>query len=624
MMELATEKKYSKYILVVDDVIDNLRVISDILKHKGYEVRCTKNGKAALQAVLEKTPDLILLDIQMPEIDGFEICEQLKQKNKTKNIPIIFLSAADNIESKIKGFQAGGIDYITKPFQVEEILIRIHNQLSLQAANNKIKKLNDLLQEQFEIQKLKNLELEQINAKLKQEIVGRRKAEQKLKHDALHDNLTGLPNRSFLLDRIDRALEALHHDSRYLFSLLFIDLNRFKAINDTLGHDVGDKLLIKVADMLRENIRETDVVARLGGDEFVIFLDKYNCPDNTLLVTRRLLIELQKSIIVEDRALSIGASIGIVYGSEVYSNSSQILRDADIAMYHAKARSKLKGKNWFEIFDESMFVKTLQLSELERDLRYAVTKKALHLNYQPIISLQDNRIEGFEALVRWNHPNKGFISPEEFIPIAEDIGLIVPLGDWVLEEACQQLALWQKQFSYLPESKSWKMSINVSSKQFQELNFIDKLEQILFDTSINPSCIKLEITESVLIESEAITQNNLKAIEKSEIKLSIDDFGTGYSSFSYLSCLPIDNLKIDRSFIEDIVSNQDNLEIVKTIITLAHALHMDTIAEGIETKEQMEILKKLNCEMAQGYYFAKPLSVMEIESWLTDKVCQVA
>ena len=613
MTETAVEKIHNQCnILVVDDVVDNLRVMSDILKNKGYEVRCTKNGQAALKAVLEKTPNLILLDIQMPEIDGFEICTKLKQDEKTKDIPVIFLSAADSIESKIKGFKVGGADYITKPFQVEEVLIRIHNQLLLQTANSEINELNQLLQEQFKLQKSKNLELEQ-------EIAARTKAEQKLKYDAFHDNLTGLSNRSYLLNQIDLALDLLKNNAQSFFSLLFIDLNRFKCINDTLGHAAGDRLLIEVAKILQQNVGQADTVARLGGDEFVIFLEQSHSADNTIAVTQQLLDRLAEPIIVEGRPLSIGASIGIVHGSAIYKNSSQILRDADIAMYQAKTRSKLRGKNWFEIFDESMLIKTLQLSELERDLHHAIKNDEFCLNYQPIISLENNQLEGFEALVHWHHSTKGLMSPVEFIPLAEDLGLIVPLGNWILQEACQQLATWQQQFSYLPTSSSWKMSINVSSKQFQELNFIDKLEQIMLDTKINPGCIKLEITENILINSEITTQDNLQAIEKSDIKLSIDDFGTGYSSFSYLRCLPIDNLKIDRSFIQDITSNRENLEIVKAIITLAHTLGMDTIAEGIETKEQMEILKTLDCEMAQGYYFAKPLSVKEIECWLTDK-----
>ncbi|MEL6929164.1 MAG: bifunctional diguanylate cyclase/phosphodiesterase [Cyanobacteria bacterium J06600_6] len=508
-------------------------------------------------------------------------------------------------------------------------MIRINNQLLLQTANQEITALNQLLQEQFNLQKsknlelgLKNLELEQINIKLQQEVLARKRAENKLEYDAFHDNLTGLPNRSCLLSHIDLALNIIQNNPQYSFSLLFIDLNRFKIINDTLGHAIGDLLLIEVANTLQRNIGINDIVARLGGDEFVIFIEQSDSKDNTVAIAQDLLKKLQQSITIEDRILSVGASIGIVYGSAVYQNSSQILRDADIAMYQAKKRSKIKGKNWFEIFDESMLLKTLQISELERDLRYAVAENQLHLNYQPIISLQDNQLEGFEALIRWHHPQKGFISPGEFIPLAEDIGLIVSLGDWVFAQACQQLTVWQRQFAHIPASSVWKMSINVSSQQFQERNFIDKLEQVLLDTGLDPSCLKLEITERVLIESEAVTQKNLQAIEKSEIKLSIDDFGTGYSSFSYLRSLPIDNLKIDRSFIENIDCNQESLEIVKTIITLAHTLGMDTIAEGIETEEQMEILKTMNCEMAQGYYFAKPLSVSAMASWLHDRIPQ--
>ncbi|GAB4537270.1 MAG: hypothetical protein Tsb0014_25880 [Pleurocapsa sp.] len=599
----------NKYILIIDDVIANLKLLADTLNQQGYETRCAKNGKTALNSIKEKIPDLILLDIKMPEMDGYEVCEKLKQELKTKHIPIIFLSASDDIESKIKGFQMGGVDYITKPFHLQEVLIRVQNQIALQSTNEEILQLHQQLQEQIIKEQQKAKELIKINSKLEREILARQQIEQKLVHDALHDSLTGLPNRSFLMDRINFAIKRTKRDGDYGFAILFLDLNRFKVINDTLGHNIGDQLLIETARLLEKNIRELDTIARLGGDEFVILLEQIDSLKDTILIADRILEQLQKPLDIEGNLLSIGISIGIALSSSQYENSSQILRDADIAMYRAKA----KGTSKYEVFDGSMYWQTMKAIELENDLRRALQTKEFCLYYQPIISLKTNKLEGFEALIRWQHPDKGFISPGEFIPLAEDTGLIVPLGDWVLGEACKQLAAWQQQFRDILGGKNLKMSINVASQQFQEIDFIPKLDKILLNTGVNPNCIKLEITERVLIDSEKITQNNFADIRKRNIKLSIDDFGTGYSCFSYLRRLPIDSLKIDRSFINEINENLDNLEIVKTIITLAHTLKMEAIAEGIETLEQAEKLNALGCEMAQGYYFARPLPASEIQ-----------
>jgi diguanylate cyclase (GGDEF)-like protein len=550
-----------KYILIVDDVVDNLRLLSDMLRQTGYETRCARNGNTALKSIVDKIPDLILLDIRMPDLDGYEVCQILKKEPKTTNIPIIFLSASDNIKSKIQGFKAGAVDYITKPFYMEEVLLRVQNQIAFQSARKEILYLNQKLQEQIIIEQEKAKELSEINSKLQQEIEARQQAEQKLAYDALHDSLTGLPNRSLLIERIHLAITKMKYNQNYGFAILFLDLNRFKTINDSLGHNIGDLLLVAFAKLLQENIRELDLVARLGGDEFVILLEQITSLKDTMIVIERILQQLETPIKIEENLVSIGASIGIALSSSQYEDSSQILRDADIAMYRAKTR----GKSQYEVFDRSMYWQTLKVRDLENNLRQALQRKDFCLYYQPIISLKTNKLEGFEALIRWQHPEKGFISPGEFIPLAEDTGLIVPLGDWVLKEACRQLAIWQQQFSNIPGGSNLKMSINVASQQFQEVDFIDKLDRILLDTGLNPECIKLEITERVLIDSEQITENNFAEIKKKKIKLSIDDFGTGYSSFSYLRRLPIDNLKIDRSFINQINADLESLEIVKTI-----------------------------------------------------------
>ena len=608
-------------ILVVDDIADNLRVLSNTLNQQGYKVRCAKDGATALKVAQKFIPDLILLDIKMPDMDGYTVCQHLKADPATQNIPVIFLSALDDVLDKVKAFEVGGVDYITKPFQIEEVLIRAKNQLNLQLAkaeinhlNQQLRQLNQQLEQKIDHRtaqlKISNQKLIIANQELQQQIVVRQKAEQQLIKDALYDGLTQLPNRNLLMDRIERSLERAKRNPDYLFAVLFLDLDRFKSINDSQGHLVGDRLLVAVAEILNQDLRKVDTLARLGGDEFVILLDNIHHLTDAIEISDRINRRLKSPFTLERQTVFTSASIGIALSSTGYSDSSQILRDADIAMYRAKE----KGKACYEVFDRQMYLETLKTIELESNLRLALEQNQFSLYYQPIISLANGTLTGFESLIRWQHPEKSFISPVDFIPIAEDTGLIVQIGDWVLKTACQQLRTWQQQFTAIPNVNSLKISINVASQQLQEPNFIEKLDKILAETGLNPNCLRLEITERALVDSEHNTNHTLTEIKRRGIKLSIDDFGTGYSSLSYLRRLPIDNLKIDRSFVENINSNTESLEIVKTIITLAQTLKMDAIAEGIETREQRDRLKALGCEYAQGYLFSKPLSVENVES----------
>ncbi|PSB09157.1 GGDEF domain-containing response regulator [Pleurocapsa sp. CCALA 161] len=598
-------------ILIVDDLADNLRVLSHTLSQEGYKIRCAKNGAIALQVAVKVIPDLILLDINMPGMDGYEVCQRLKDAVQTKDVPVIFLSALNDVLDKVKAFEVGGVDYITKPFKVEEVLIRVKNQLDFQSAKAQIHLLNQELEQRVQQRtlqlKIANQKLADANQKLQQEIAERCKVEQQLIHDALYDGLTELPNRTLLMERIERALQRVKRNPHHLFAILFIDLDRFKTINDSLGHLVGDRLLVAISKIIQQDLRLTDTVARLGGDEFVILLDDIHSLQDATHVGDRLQEQLKLPLNCGGYSLVSSASIGIALSSSKYENSSEILRDADIAMYRAKE----KGKACYEVFDEAMYIQTLKAVELERDLRLALINQEFTVYYQPIIALKDNNLSGFEALIRWHHPQHGLISPAEFIPLAEDTGLIVEIGDWVLQEACRVLSAWQQEYASRPDIAALKVNVNVASQQFQKPDFIDKLDQILAQTGLNPTCLKLEITERVLINSEINTQLTLTEIKKREIKLSIDDFGTGYSSLSYLSRLPIDNLKIDRSFIKNISCDRESLEIIKTIITLARNLGMETIAEGVETLAQAEQLKSLNCEYAQGYLFAQPMTAEE-------------
>ena len=597
-------------ILVVDDIADNLQILATTLSKQGYQVRCAKNGSTALRGASTIQPNLILLDIKMPDLDGYQVCQQLKANEQTRHIPVIFLSALDDVLDKVKAFEVGGVDYISKPIQVKEVLVRVKNQISLQLANAKITELNQSLEKKVY---QRTFELKTVVYQLRQEINERQRVQQQLVHDALHDTLTGLPNRAFLMERIKFTIAHAKENSGYMYAVLFIDLDRFKVVNDSLGHFVGDLLLVAVSKLLKECVRENDIVARLGGDEFVILLDGIKNIQDATFVGNRIQKRLQSPFELEGHSIFTSASIGIVFNSLEYNSASDLMRDADIAMYRAKDN----GKGRYSIFDQAMYNETLKLIELENNLRLALGRHEFMMYYQPIISLKNNNLVGFEALIRWKHPERGFISPTEFIPIAEDTGLILDIGEWLLEEACQQLQKWRQKFAFSPLVNSLKMNINLACQQLQEPNFIAKLDRILVETGLDGRFLKLEITESALIEPGGNIQRTLKQIRNRNIKLSIDDFGTGYSSLSYLRRFPIDNLKIDRSFIEQMNFDSENFEIVKLIVTLAKTLGMDTISEGVETLQQLNQLKALGCEFGQGYLFSRPLEPKAVESMLS-------
>ena len=612
-MNISTSQKKIS-ILVVDDVAENLQILESTLTKQGYQVRCARNGSTALRGASTIVPDLILLDIKMPGLDGYQVCQKLKADRQTRHIPIIFLSALDDVTDKVKAFEVGGVDYISKPIQVKEVLVRVKNQISLQLANAKITELNQNLEQKVY---QRTIELKAAVCKLRREVDERQRIQQQLVYDALHDSLTGLPNRTLLSKKIEFTIAYAQQNPDYLYGLLFIDLDRFKAINDSLGHAVGDRLLISVSKLLQKCVRENDIVARLGGDEFIILLDGIGSLSDATQIGERILQKLRSPFRLKGQNIFTSASIGIVFGSNEYNDALDLMRDADIAMYQAKDR----GKARYTVFDRAMYDEAIRLVEVENSLRMALERREFIMHYQPIISLDNSELAGFEALIRWHHPQKGFVPPSEFIPIAEDTGLILDIGEWLLRESCLQLQLWREQFASIPQVKSLKMSINLASLQLQESNFITKLDRILEETGLDGNSLRLEITEGVLIEPEGNVQNTLKQIKDKNIKLSIDDFGTGYSSLSYLRRFPIDNLKIDRSFIQQMNHDFENFEIVRLIITLAKTLGMDTISEGVETPQQLEQLKYLGCQFAQGYLFSKPLAPLAVESMLKEYFC---
>jgi len=430
-----------------------------------------------------------------------------------------------------------------------------------------------------------------------QDITERKLAEEKLVHDVFHDALTGLPNRALFLDRLTVAIERARRRPGE-FAVLFLDLDGFKEINDNLGHMVGDQLLIEIARRLRACLRMTDTIARLGGDEFTIILEDLEDQKETIRIVERLQQELAQPIKLGNSQASVTASIGIASGISNYARPEEVVRDADSAMYQAKAA----GKARYEVFDGRGH--SASLSHMQNDLSNAVDRRQLLLFYQPIVTLQDGRLIGFEALVRWKHPQRGIIFPVDFIHMAEGTGAINHIARWVLREACHQLRQWHEQY---PFHRYITMSVNLSAKQFMRPDLIDEILAALQEASLAPGMLKLEITESVLMDNIETSAGMLQQLRALGVELSIDDFGTGYSSLSYLHRLPINNLKIDQSFVNRIVKNDENTEIIRSIVALAQRLGMTVVAEGVETLQQLAELRLLNCDAGQGYLFSKPV-----------------
>lgn len=448
-------------------------------------------------------------------------------------------------------------------------------------------------------------------AKVTRDITERKLAEEQLIHNAFHDALTGLPNKALFVERLNHEVRHARRHQDYLFAVLFLDIDRFKVVNESLGYSVGDRLLKSIANRLEASLDTTSTLARFGGDAFTVLLENIKDINNVIRITSKVQQQLSLPFQIDEHEIFITTSIGIAANTFKLVEPEDLLRDAEIAMF----RAKTKGKARYEVFNASVRARAVTQLQRENELRRAIEREELRLFYQPIITLSNRQIVGFEALVRWQHPQRGWITPSEFIPLAEETDLILPLDLWVLETACRQMKDWQQQF---PERIGLTISVNLSGKQFSQTNLRSRLETILTQTGLAGRYLKLEITEGALIENPDTAAAILEQLRSQQIQLCIDDFGTGYCSLSYLHRFPLNMLKIDRSFVSCLGVEQARSAIVQTIIALAHNLGMEVVAEGIETAEQLAQLRVLRCEFGQGYLFSKPVNTATATTLIRD------
>jgi diguanylate cyclase (GGDEF)-like protein/PAS domain S-box-containing protein len=709
-------------ILIVDDRAENLLALEAILEHNDYNLIKAFSGEEALRCLLKYDFAAILLDVQMPGMDGFGTAKIIKAREKTKNIPILFITA-NNMDSEhiFKGYSLGAIDYILKPFDPIILKAKVEGFVSIYKMNQQIQKQALILEDKTRELEITNNELSKTTSELKvseelanvisetsidtmliidetglilkvnpaiekmfnymeSEILGKeifdlfssessqnyilnvlntvnrfenvigyenqyemnatrkdgslfpvevqfgkryvqdrcivactirdisktKEYQNKITHLAYHDGLTDLPNRRFFNKELTNKLNEAKQKNQVL-AMMYIDMDRFKHINDSLGHMMGDKVLSEVAKRLKLSVREEDFVARIGGDEFNIIMSDTN-RESAIEIAENLLENFKKPFLVDNYELFITTCIGISIFPYDGEETLALMKNADAALYRAKEQ----GKNKYKMYHSGMNIYSYKTFILQNDLRKAIEREELALVYQPRINIETGAIGSAEALLRWNHPSWGTIPPLEFIPLAEETGLIVEIGEWVLKTACQQMKAWEKE-----GLSTIRVAVNFSSQQFLQKDLVENIKRILQETDVDPSMLEIEITESVIMENELIITNTLKELKNMGICISIDDFGIGYSSLNYLRRFPVNIIKIDKSFIQDLtIAYSDSKAITSTIISLAYSLNMSVIAEGVETEEQMNILREYNCHEIQGYLFSPPVGPFEFERFL--------
>lgn len=684
-------------LLIVDDNEMNRDMLARRLSRKGYVIGLAESARELLPRVKEDGIDLVLLDIEMPEVSGLDALQELRKCFSSIELPIIMVTAKNQSDDIVRALDMGANDYLTKPIDFPVALARISTQLSHKMAQEALREseeryalaargandglwdwnlltnavyfsprwksmlgfqeheVEDRLEEWFG--RIHDADRERVREEItahQRGLTPHFESEHRLLHKdggfrwmlsrglsvfdvsgkalrmagsqtditerKVSDPLTGLPNRLLFIDRLGRLIKHSKRRKDHLFAVLFLDLDGFKMINDSLGHLVGDQLLVGVANRLEKCLRSSDTVARLGetftvarlgGDEFTILLDDLKEPDDAKRAAERLMDALTPPFVLGGKEVFTSVSIGIALGNAAYDKPEDLLRDADTAMYRAKSL----GKARYEVFDADMRASVMARLQLETDLRHALEREEFRNFYQPIVSLESGRIVGLEALLRWQHPKRGLLGPEEFIFVVEETGMIRELGWWSLREACRQMRDWRERSDAVLDLS---VSVNLSVKQLLQPNLVEDIKKLLHEVKVPPQVLRFEITESAVMADPASATELLQQIKALGIRLAIDDFGTGYSSLSYLHRFPLDTLKIDRSFINNAAADGEGMEIARTIMPMAKNLRLDVVAEGVETLEQVALLKRLQCRYAQGYYFSRPLAPKDIGELLTE------
>jgi len=597
-------------VLIVDDSKVIRSAIREILELGNIQVTEASNGKDALELVYNNVPDLVLLDVVMPGMDGISVLKTLRKSYSKLQLPIILVTSLGSSSEIVQALDFGANDYATKPIDFDVLWARVSNQLMQKQTAEYLRLAQNNLEKQI---KQRTVELNTSNQQLKKEIEVRLLAEGQLQKQANYDELTGLPNRSLATDRLYQTiLKSKRHNLQPC--LAFLDLDNFKYINDTFGHAAGDELLREASRRLTECARESDTVARLGGDEFLLILeddrtDKTQQRETGIRhIGERIIESFSKPFVIEGHELNVTASLGFAIYPKDGDDSNTLMRHADVAMY----RSKNEGKNTFCFYSPEMSAKAIMRMNVERELRQAIVKKEFSLHYQPIVDSKSERIVKAEALLRWDCENLGMITPDYFIPIAEETGLIISIGEWVIKTACKQVKQWR--------DSGWNdicVTINVSARQFQtDSGLVKNIKRSLKENDLTSDAIQLELTEGVLMKETDRSTTNMAEIEEMGIKLLLDDFGTGYASLSYLQRYNFDSIKIDRSYISNIFLSRQDEKLVKAVIAMAKSLDMSVVSEGVENKGQLDFLINENCEFIQGYYYSKPVPSAEFHTLL--------
>jgi diguanylate cyclase (GGDEF)-like protein len=571
-------------VLVVDDDPMVRMLVTESLRQIGFAVEEAENGADAMTFMERCEPDIILLDVLMPEMDGFQACQAIRAMPQGRHVPILMMTGLDDIDSIDHAFEMGATDFITKPLNYAILGHRVRYLLRTMQAFESV-----------------------------------RKSKKEIHHLAFYDALTNLPNRRLFSDRLHQAVEAASRNN-HLMGILFIDIDNFKRINDTFGHSIGDKLLRTVAAQLLACLRRSDSVShefgeeqmsvsRLGGDEFTVLLTHLKKAEDAARVAKRILDAVSVPFLLGDEEVVVTPSIGIAVFPYDGDDVENLVKNADTAMFHAKE----KGKNNYQFYTNSMSATAFERLSMENALRKALTREEFQLHYQPKIELQSNRAIGLEALLRWNHPEMGMVSPADFIPLAEESGLIVPIGEWVLRTVCEQMRSWQN-----AGMTPLRVAVNLSACQFRQTLFSQLVRRILDETRVSSKWLELELTESVIMDDIQTSSTVLRELKNMGVHISMDDFGTGYSSLSLLKRLPLDTLKIDQSFVRDITNDPDDAAIVDAIVSLAHNLRLRVIAEGVETREQLEYLRSRGCDEVQGFLYSRSQPAEQIERWLSE------